>query len=67
MWQIANPWSDGAPKGSKPNDKQYLVAHRKAFLNQMGVTAKTAKSFAETVRSYQPDRFWGSPLHYDGV
>merc|ERR1711959_858649 len=28
MWQLANPWSNGATVGSTPSDKQYLVAHK---------------------------------------
>jgi hypothetical protein len=65
MWQLANPWSDGAYEGSKPWDEQFLIAMKKSFLVQPGVTTgRSPKAFAETVASYQIGRVWGSKLYY---
>merc|ERR1711959_455487 len=66
MWQLANPWSHGAPVGSTPSDKQYLVAHKLKFMRQNldAQTGKTARDFAESIAAYQPNRVWGSPFFF---
>ena len=64
LWQLANPWSDGATIGNTPSEKMYLVVHREKFIRMAGVTMGSPREFAETIATYQPDRVWGSPLYF---
>ena len=64
MWQIGNPWSDGAYKGSKLWDKQYFIGMKKSYMTQPGVVEREPRVYAEKIKSYQPERVWGSPFYY---